>query len=545
LTLTVAGTSGSGSYDLDVDLTADLDLPDFAMLGLAGTDLDLQNAEISGDISFGPDRPVWWIVVDQAIGNFSTDNQIDGNMLVDASATTYNLNVNDFADADDTQITGLDMAPAVNEALAASSLAASLEATQSYDKIGNGGINVIDVVDVDVRKNKILTISGGESDVFIFNIANRLKMGDNAKIVLDGVDASQILWNVETVDWWEKHHKVDLKVGSELYGTILATDRSAKVDGATIHGALIAGGDGIDVKDKAEKRKKGGKRHGKKGDKHNTPTINAVINFVAFKLPVLASAAISGDATASEGSVYTLNLSVDGITATKWSIDWGDGTIEDITGNPSSLTHVYADDGSATITAIASDGTIEVGDSTGVVITAVDRIATLSGGPDAFVGADYTLNLSSVDPGADTVSQWSIDWGDGSAIEVIVGDPSSATHVYAAAGDYIISASVTDEDGTYAANTLAVTGNTEIVVTGPPIYTPGVGYTLMLDAKGLPLAYYWTINWGDGTGEIIWDTTVTSVTYIYADEMGEVTIIAAAQTGIGDYTTAVNADVSE
>ena len=72
-------------------------------------------------------------------------------------------------------------------------------------------------------------------------------------------------------------------------------------------------------------------------------------------------------------------------------------------------------------------------------------------------GPAYTLNLSSSDPGADTITQWTINWGDGT--QVVAGNPTSVTHTYADGdANYTISATATDEDGTYAAgNTVSVT----------------------------------------------------------------------------------------
>ncbi len=68
----------------------------------------------------------------------------------------------------------------------------------------------------------------------------------------------------------------------------------------------------------------------------------------------------------------------------------------------------------------------------------------------------YTLNLSAVDPGADTITSWTINWGDG-AIETYVGNPSSVTHTYTNGGfTNNILASAIDEDGTYLQNDLLV-----------------------------------------------------------------------------------------
>ena len=40
-------------------------------------------------------------------------------------------------------------------------------------------------------------------------------------------------------------------------------------------------------------------------------------------------------------------------------------------------------------------------------------------------GSSYTLNLSSFDPGADTISQWNINWGD--STQVVSGNPLSVS----------------------------------------------------------------------------------------------------------------------
>jgi Ca2+-binding RTX toxin-like protein len=91
---------------------------------------------------------------------------------------------------------------------------------------------------------------------------------------------------------------------------------------------------------------------------------------------------------------------------------------------------------------------------------------TLGGSSSVNAGATYTLNLSSSDPGDDTVQNWTINWGDGTS-STVNGDPSSATHVYANGGNFTISATATDEDGTFTAgNTVAV--NVSQVSDPPP-----------------------------------------------------------------------------
>jgi streptogramin lyase len=82
---------------------------------------------------------------------------------------------------------------------------------------------------------------------------------------------------------------------------------------------------------------------------------------------------------------------------------------------------------------------------------------TATGAVTATNGSSYTLNLSASDPGDDTISGWTINWGDGT-IETVVGDPSSVTHTYTNAGfSNNILVSATDEDGTYTPSDLLLT----------------------------------------------------------------------------------------
>jgi uncharacterized delta-60 repeat protein len=77
---------------------------------------------------------------------------------------------------------------------------------------------------------------------------------------------------------------------------------------------------------------------------------------VTYVPPVVA---VSGAATAQVGVPYTLALSAVTASATEaiagWRIDWGDGTVDTLTGNPTSATHTYLLPQTRTITAVARD----------------------------------------------------------------------------------------------------------------------------------------------------------------------------------------------
>ncbi|WP_419195274.1 DUF4347 domain-containing protein, partial [Novipirellula herctigrandis] len=186
--------------------------------------------------------------------------------------------------------------------------------------------------------------------------------------------------------------------------------------------------------------------------------------------------------TADAGGTYTINegdsLSLvgsgssdpDGDTLSyAWDLD-NDGDFGD-TDEPTTATptidwatlqnFLINDDGSYTIGLQVRDGRGGV-DTTTVNVT-VNNVAptlTVSGATTVVNGTSYLLNLSAVDPGSDTIASWTINWGDGS-IETIVGNPSTASHVYGEIGyTYNILASATDEDGTYLQNELLLSSYT-------------------------------------------------------------------------------------
>jgi hypothetical protein len=76
-------------------------------------------------------------------------------------------------------------------------------------------------------------------------------------------------------------------------------------------------------------------------------------------------------------------------------------------------------------------------------------------------GELYTLSLSVSDPGTDTISGWVIDWGDGT-VDTIVGNPPTADHTYlqpkTLAGDFNSDGDVDGTDLVKFADNLGKTG---------------------------------------------------------------------------------------
>ena len=74
------------------------------------------------------------------------------------------------------------------------------------------------------------------------------------------------------------------------------------------------------------------------------------------------------------------------------------------------------------------------------------------------VSGAYTLQLSATGDGADAVTSWTINWGDGD-FQTVTGNPSSVSHAYKAIHQtYVITATADDASGSHAAgNTVSVT----------------------------------------------------------------------------------------
>jgi hypothetical protein len=248
---------------------------------------------------------------------------------------------------------------------------------------------------------------------------------------------------------------------------------------------------------------------------------------------------ISGASNVDEGSPYTLTLSATDPgpdTISSWTIAWGDGNFTTVPGGTPTVNHTYADGGTPlagyTITATAIDeDNVGPGDSpysSNSVSVTVDNVAptlTIAGAASVDEGSSYTLSLSSTDPGQDTITSWTIDWGDGSLPEVVSGNPASVGHTYADGGNpstaYTISATATDEDGTFNSNSLNVTVDNvapTLTIAGASSVDEGSSYTLSLSSSdpGQDTISSWTINWGDGNVETV-SGNPSSVSHTYAD----------------------------
>jgi DNA/RNA endonuclease G (NUC1) len=159
-------------------------------------------------------------------------------------------------------------------------------------------------------------------------------------------------------------------------------------------------------------------------------------------------AAITGPANINEGDSATFNASgsVDpNGTVVSYAWSFGDGS----TGEGVAPAHVYAQDGTYTVTVAETDNDGLVGHST-FTINVANVAPVIAAIPDGTVNVDdsYAVSGTFADPGTDAWTV-SVNWGDGASGSLSVASRAFAlSHVYAAAGTYTVTISVADDDAT-------------------------------------------------------------------------------------------------
>ena len=127
-------------------------------------------------------------------------------------------------------------------------------------------------------------------------------------------------------------------------------------------------------------------------------------------------------------------------------------------------------------------------------------------------GATYVLTIGDVvDPGDDTVSDYVINWGDDTETTIsaqnLVAAGGVVEHVYADGDDqFVISASVTDEDGTFAQASMVTVAVQNVApvaeLAGDATVNEGSAYTLTIGDvvdPGEDTVTDYIIDWGDGS----------------------------------------------
>jgi hypothetical protein len=117
--------------------------------------------------------------------------------------------------------------------------------------------------------------------------------------------------------------------------------------------------------------------------------------------------------------------------------------------------------------AVDGQGASSAGVQFVVNVSNVAPVLTVDAVQQVYVGDTLALSLSATDVGRDTISQWRIDWGDGTQ-STLAGTATQATHVFSVAQTGArIQVTAVDEDGVWTAPVLVRTILSR-VVTPPP-----------------------------------------------------------------------------
>ncbi|MEJ2392690.1 MAG: PKD domain-containing protein [Gammaproteobacteria bacterium] len=268
--------------------------------------------------------------------------------------------------------------------------------------------------------------------------------------------------------------------------------------------------------------------------------LNTVTVEVANVPPSLS---VAGGPSVDEGATYMLGLSATDPgddTISSWQIAWGDGEIEIISGNPTSVPHIYADNGGFTIFASATDedGTYDAGSLTVAVNNVPPAVSDLElSSPTVSEAGEITLMGTITDPGVLDTYSVLIDWGDGTTSEATVNGARvfTATHSYlddnpsgTPLDEDTITATATDNDGGIGTASTSVT----IENVAPLVAALDLSQAVIdendfatvtgsfIDAGTLD-THTVIIDWGDGTsaeGSVDALTRTFAATHQYLDD---------------------------
>ena len=254
---------------------------------------------------------------------------------------------------------------------------------------------------------------------------------------------------------------------------------------------------------------------------------------------------VVGNQTVNEGRALSLtNLGVftdpgfGNSQSMSYSIDWGDNTTAtngeatiDMDGAPGIPTqgsfdgsHTYSLPGTYTVTATVSDDYGGTDTQTfGVTVNHVDPYLSIHGAGLANDGSAYTLYLSAVEHGAETISSWQVNWGDGepgtpdivtyTAAEVVAAN-GRVQHTYTGGSNhYTITATATDELGTYTTGGVTAGSLDPLFGVGGKVTTdlsPGVdtGNAVAVQADGKIVALVSTSQPGAALARYLTDGTL-------------------------------------
>jgi hypothetical protein len=203
-------------------------------LGTSTFTISKNSTVVNGNIGVAPDGTL----------NFSGGAVANGTIYAGTGAT-LDISGGSGATGGIVQPSSL-VTQAISDAATAASFYGGLTPTQTLSSLGagtitgNGGLQVFDVTGSLSLSNATLTLSGGASDTFVFDIhgGNSLLQGQGpgSNIVLDGISPDQVLFNLIG-----SGTQLTTNKGSDTEGIFLAENGAIDIQGGTHDSDFIAG----------------------------------------------------------------------------------------------------------------------------------------------------------------------------------------------------------------------------------------------------------------------------------------------------------------
>jgi PKD repeat protein len=224
---------------------------------------------------------------------------------------------------------------------------------------------------------------------------------------------------------------------------------------------------------------------------------SVIVTNPAAILSVAPNPAVVGDVVTA--SISNLN------TAVNYTLDWGDGSSETISGTPNATSqHVYATPATYSLQ-ITATGFVPVISSVTITIPTPTMTVTPS---SVTVGQVVTANIGNLA----SIVAYSLDWGDGSS-DVVGGAVNAApTHVYATNGTFTIKLTTTGIAPVISSVTVTIP--TPTLALNPS--TANVGQNITANLANLVSSVSYTLDWGDGSSDPISGVVNAASTHVYA-----------------------------
>jgi hypothetical protein len=259
-----------------------------------------------------------------------------------------------------------------------------------------------------------------------------------------------------------------------------------------------------------------------------------------------------GPYSVNEGSSITINASGSThaggttITSYEWDLHWT-GTFQDSLNQSGAQLNYSATSAAKAATlaleVVQSDGQISAPVTFNVTTNWVAPTINVTGGGAVSRGTTVPISWTQTSADSEAITNWIVNWGDGTTSDTLAGSASSDSHVYAQDGNFTITVtsqqtvlgSVATSSGSTSADVSPVLP--VITLTGNPHVNELATYTLGFSAVDPSGIDTWAINWGDGTQTELFTGSTTSATHAYATH-GDYTITTTAVDTAGDSSQA-------